>query len=95
MKDIGDEEAEGCKIVIRQLYEDEGSVSIVLSPRKLQSEKQVTLQPPAHHNWNACLSICRVKESYAVVEGYTNSLDIFDARGMICVIALNQQICSL
>ena len=55
----------------------------------------MTLQPPAPHRWDGDLSICHVKESYAVVERCIQSLDIFDDRGMICVIALNQQICSL
>ena len=83
------------KIVIGQLYRDEESVPNVLSPRNLQLEKQMSLQLPAPHYWEHLLSICHVKESYAVVESFTHSLDIFDDRGMICVIALNQQICSL
>ena len=81
-------------IVIRQLHQDEESVPVP-SLGELQSEEQVTLQPPACHCWHDYPSICCVNESYAVVEHCTKSLDIFDARGMICVIALNQQICSL
>ena len=81
-------EAKDWKIVVRQLYEDEQSVPDEPSLGKLQLEEHVTLQPPAAQGWGVGLSICRVKESYAVVENITRSLHIFDARGMIFVIQL-------
>ena len=76
------------KISVRQLYEDEESVPDVPSLGKLQLEEQVSVQPPAPHGWKHALSICCVSESYAVVESLTRSLDIFDARGMMCYIQL-------
>ena len=79
------------KLAIRQLYQDEESVPDVLSQWKLQSGKQVTLQPPAPHRWNRYLAICCANESYAVVEILAGSLDIFDANGMICIIQLIYQ----
>ena len=63
----------------------------VPSLQKLQLKKKVTLQPPAHHCWGQRPSICRVMESYVVVESEAGSLDIFDANGMICVMELINQ----
>ena len=69
------------KIVVCQIDE-------VPSLQKLQLKKKVTLQPPAHHCWGPSPSICRVMESYVVVQSDARSLDIFDGNGMIYVIEL-------
>ena len=90
-----DKKAKDWKIVIRQLYEDEQSVPDEPSLGKLQLDEHVTLQPPAAQGWSGYLSICRVNESYAVVENITRSLHIFDARGMIFVIQLINHLINL
>ena len=65
-----------------------------IDEQTLLLKKNVILQPPVHRCWGITPSICRVMESYVVVESEARALDIFDANGMICIIQLiNQSSC--
>ena len=49
--------------------------------QNLQLVQHKILKPPSPHGWNKCLSVCRVKLCYVVVESNTKSMDIFDEDG--------------
>ena len=57
------------------------SSDLASAVQNLQLGRQKILKPPSPHGWGGCLSVCRMKLGYAVVECNASSMDIFDEDG--------------
>lgn len=49
--------------------------------RVVRCDKELTLQPPKGSRWGECLSVCSSKNTIAVVDYDTETLDIFNQEG--------------